>query len=131
MAMGALTVGIAAIPHKHRRNQAPANVDAFVTDLAAALFALTSVPSGRWSARALDLPRGESPLRHLVQSANAATEYFLCDLAGLSERGEHGAAASALQAVIVLAPTGCDDRDLTDFLRELPGERILGVVLTT
>lgn len=124
MAAGAVAVGVAALPRPPT-----IEVDAFIADLAAALFALTSVPSQTWSARTADIAQRESPLRDLSARAAATGDYLLCDLAGLSERGEHGAAAHALHAVIVLAAEGCDDRVLRGFLRELPQDRLLGVVL--
>ncbi|MBK9073086.1 MAG: hypothetical protein IPL79_19120 [Myxococcales bacterium] len=133
VAAGALTVGIIELPAARRaaRARRPARLAAFMQDLGAALYALTAVPSATWAATSAgdEQARAQSPLLDLAQAATATAEYLLCDLGGLQARGEHGAAAGTLHAVLVLAEIGCDDRALRDLVRELPRERMLGVVL--
>ena len=131
VAAGALTVGLIELPSSSAAARAhrPAMLAAFRQDLGAALFALTAVASSTWTASTINDARAPSPLLDLAQAAAATTEYLLCDLGGLQARGEHGAAAGTLHAVLVLAEIGCDDRALRDLVRELPRERMLGVVL--
>lgn len=131
VAAGALTVGVIELPaeRKAARARRPALLAAFMNDLGAALFALTAVPSSTWAATNADDARAPSPLLDLARATTATIDYLLCDLGGLQARGEHGAAASSLHTVIVLAAIGCDDRALRDLLQELPRDRLLGVVL--